>query len=523
VTPPRESRLATIAVEGAARRVRADLARDAASPTRLPPWAVLLAALVLFLGGFALRLSVDDPGALVANFYTVPIAMLAVVYGVRAGLVAAGFALVLVWAWGRFESQHVGVLGYSTRGAVFLLVATLVGYYSERLRRDIAERRRAERELAIRAEDLSVSNTELTRAVTRLEAFAEIARAVGGETELETVLDRILDHGRAIVEARRLVAYLEQDGRIVAAAATDRLPPPANVTDSLLERVLAGGAPARIPPRNRYERAAIVVPLRWQGASMGALVAVEPLEGEEFDADAEELMAAVATSAAAAVATAKSVAADRLRHTIDASEEARSRWARELHDETLQALVGLRMLLASSRRHGSPERLEEVTSQALDQIRDEILNLRRLIAELRPAALDELGLGAAIETLSERTASATGLEVSTRVEMRDDGAPRLARETETTVYRLVQEALTNAARHSGAALVRVDVAERNGLIEVTVADDGRGFDPAAAASGFGLRGMRERAQLAGGSLTIEASAGGSTVRARVPAGRAPRG
>ena len=218
MTTQREWRLENLALEGAARRVRADLARDTRSRARPPTWAVLLGALMLFLGGFALRLSVKDPGALIANFYTVPIALLAILYGVRAGLAAAGFALLLVWAWGQLQSQHLGVLGYSTRLAVFLLVGGLVGWYSERLREDMAERRLAVRELALRAEDLVESNTELTRAVTRLEAFAEIARAVGGETELERVLNRILEHGRAIVEANRVVVYLERDGRLVANA-----------------------------------------------------------------------------------------------------------------------------------------------------------------------------------------------------------------------------------------------------------------------------------------------------------------
>ena len=119
-------------------------------------------------------------------------------------------------------------------------------------------------------------------------------------------------------------------------------------------------------------------------------------------------MGSVAASAATAVATAQSVAADRLRREIQASEEARARWARELHDETLQGLVGLRMLLASARRSDSPEYVEGAVSDALEQTRREIVNLRGLIAELRPAALDELGLDAAIETLSERSAAAAG-------------------------------------------------------------------------------------------------------------------
>ncbi len=517
---PKGSRLESLAIEGAQRRVRHDIATSTEPASRIRPWIVVAIALALFTAGFALRLSVSDPGALIANTYTVPIALLAMVFGVRAGLLAAAFALLLVWAWGEFNTVEPGLLGYSTRGGVFVLVAVLVGYYSERLKRDIAERRRAESELEIRAHDLGVSNAELTLAVTRLEAFTEIARAVGGETELRTVLDRILAHGRAIVDARTLVAYLEPTGErpvgastpipgeVVAAAATDGslagLPARARSTDDLIRSVLGAAEPA------------LAVRLRWQGETLGALAAVGPGGGGSFDEEAEELMGSVAASAATAVATAQSVAADRLRHEIDASEEARARWARELHDETLQGLVGLRMLLASARRSESAEDVEVAVSNALEQTRREIVNLRSLITELRPAALDELGLDAAIATLSERSAAAAGIEVETQIELRNGGGARLAPHTETTVYRLVQEALSNAARHSGGSVVRVEVASCEGAVDVCVADNGHGFDPAATAGGFGLRGMRERVELAGGWMTIDSSSDGCAVRARLP-------
>ena len=504
----RGSRLESLALEGAERRVRHDLATSEAPASRIRPWAVVALALALFMGGFVLRLSVEDPGALIANTYTVPIALLAMVYGVRAGLVAAAFAILLVWAWGEFNTVEPGVLGYSTRGGVFVLVAVLVGYYSERLKRDIAERRRAEAELEVRANDLSVSNAELTLAVTRLEAFTEIARAVGGETELRTVLDRILAHGRAIVGARTLVPYRDGDGELVAAAATDGslagLPASARSTDDLIASVLASDEPS------------LAVRLRWQGETLGALAAAGPLEGPSFDEEAEELMGSVAASAATAVATAQSVAADRLRHEIQASEEARARWARELHDETLQGLVGLRMLLASARRSGSPDYVAGAVTAARAQTRRESVNRRGLIAERRPPALDEQGLDAAIETLSERSAAAAGIEVETQIELRNGGSARLAPDTETTVYRLVQEALSNAARHSGGSVVRVEVAARDDAVDVCVADNGHGFDPAAASAGFGLRGMRERVELAGGWMTIDSSPDGCSVRARLP-------
>jgi signal transduction histidine kinase len=234
------------------------------------------------------------------------------------------------------------------------------------------------------------------------------------------------------------------------------------------------------------------------------------VDGPQFSADDEELIAAVAASAATAIATAQSVAKERLRDSIAAAEQARGRWARELHDETLQGLVGLRMLLSSARRSGSSGDL----SDAIDHTKREIVNLRALIAELRPAALDELGLGPAIETLASRSGDASGIPVTTRVALGSN--VRLAPETESTVYRVVQEALTNVAKHAGAVHVHVEVARVNGTVEVVVEDDGHGFDPSAVGDGLGLVGMRERVELTGGRLEIDATAG-TRVRARRPA------
>jgi len=246
---------------------------------------------------------------------------------------------------------------------------------------------------------------------------------------------------------------------------------------------------------------------------LGVLIAVDRTSGgPEFDAEDEELIAAVAVSAATALATAQSVAKERLRDSLEAAEQARARWARELHDETLQGLVGLRMLLSSARRSASSD---ELLGDAIDHTKREIQNLRALIAELRPAALDELGLGPAIETLAERSGAAAGLEVSTRLALGDSG--RLAAETESTIYRVVQEALTNAAKHAGAERVRVEVERVNGTVDVVVEDDGHGFDPGAASPGLGLVGMRERVELTGGRLEIR-SRPGTRVSARLPVG-----
>jgi signal transduction histidine kinase len=517
-------KLRSLQLEGAERRVRHDLEHVAEESSRARPRVVVGGAALLFAAIFALRLAVDDPSALVANFYAVPIALVAAELGLRAGLAAAAVAVGLVFAWGAVNGVHVGALGYVARAAVFLMVAGLVGRYSEARERDLASRREDTRELQLRAGELERSNEQLGQAVLRLEAFAEIARSVGGETDVARVLALILDHGRGAVDARALAICLREGDELLVAAATDgsgrghAVP----VAGSRLGEVLESGRPVRLaaPAEGCLElapgleaRAAVVVPLAFRGERLGVLAALDRMSdgGPEFDAEDEELIAAVAASAATAVATAQSVAKERLRNSIEAAEQARGRWARELHDETLQGLVGLRMLLSSARRSGSSAELGD----AIDHTKREIQNLRVLIAELRPAALDELGLAPAIETLAERSGASAGLEVSTRVALGD--RDRLAPETESTIYRLVQEALTNVAKHAGAECVRVEVARANGTVEVVVEDDGRGFDPAAATEGLGLVGMRERVELTGGRLDIR-SRPGTRVTARLPAG-----
>jgi signal transduction histidine kinase len=522
-------KLARRAIDEAERRVRRDMAEAAvpAPRTLVQRQLVVAAALALFAGGFALRLAVDDPGALIANFYAIPIAMLAATFGIRGGLAAAALAFTLVFAWGAVTDTHVSVLGYSTRGAVFLVVGAAVGWYAERLPRAAARGRGAEYELGVRNEELERTNAYLAQAVLRLEAFAEIARAVGGETDLQRVLQLILDHGREVTDARAAVVYLREGDELGAVAATEaghtgaRLP----VEGSLPGFILVTGHAQRVeqPALGLGDSAAVLAPLAFRGETFGVVALIDRLSpaGPAFDEEDEELLESVAASAATAVITAQSVARERLRDSIAASEEARGRWARELHDDTLQGLAGLRVLLSSALRTGSPERLRDAVGEAVDLTKGEIDSLRGLIAELRPAALDELGLEPALAHLAERSA-ATGIEVSTRFALTADpgrSRSRLAPETESTIYRVVQEALTNVAKHARAEHVEVAVERSNGSVRVQVTDDGCGFDPSAPdCAGLGLVGMRERVELAGGALAIESRPAGPTVvRALVPA------
>jgi signal transduction histidine kinase len=220
------------------------------------------------------------------------------------------------------------------------------------------------------------------------------------------------------------------------------------------------------------------------------------------------------------VATARSAGDAALRRSIEASEAERARWARELHDETLQQLAGLRVLLGGARRSRDPERVAQALDDAVEMITTGIADLRALITDLRPAALDELGLTAALKTLVERVARQSGLEVDLEVDLaweRGDSPSRHTSEVESAGYRLVQEALTNVIKHAGATRVEIRVGEEDDHVDIALRDDGGGFDPEAATSGFGLVGMRERIALVHGHLDIETAPGaGTTIRARIP-------
>ena len=378
--------------------------------------------------------------------------------------------------------------------------------------------------------DSVARSIELERAMEGLEATTAIARALGSETDLDRVLELIVKRGRALVRARAVVLLLHEGERLVAAAGAGQLEEhtlTASLTagDSVAGEVLRSGRPERIadvPVRLGLHdeglgitgaETALLVPLRYRDRSLGVLCAFDRLdERPEFDDRDEELLLSFAASAATAVSTARSVEAERLRHSLRSAERERSRWARELHDETLQGLAALGVLLAGGLRAGG-DALEQAARQATEQLSTEISNLRALITELRPAALDQLGLEAAIEGLARRSADVEGLEVELEVRVADAA---LDPELKTAVYRLVQEALTNVAKHASARHIGVFVEQARAEVCVRVSDDGRGFDMSEPSAGFGLAGMHERAALMGGRLAIESSGSGTVVTAVFP-------
>jgi signal transduction histidine kinase len=381
---------------------------------------------------------------------------------------------------------------------------------------------------------------DLSRTVAALEATTQISRAVGGETDPDVVLQLVAKRGRSLVSARVLVIELQRGEELEVAAGAGELP--AELIGSsvpLLDTVAAHAMRTRDTQhledelnRARFEEhgigrlgvhagGGIVVPLTFRGHSLGVLVALDKLEdGPHFSSEDAMLLESFASSAATAVATAQSVTSDRQRQRLAATESERRRWARELHDETLQSLSAMRIGLSAARRSTEADGLHRAVGQAVDQLEEAIANLRGLITDLRPAALDELGVRAAIEALAERSGR-YGVEVDVGVDLSfetgNDELRRLLPELETALYRIVQESLTNATKHGHANRAVVEVQGDQSTVHLMVRDDGRGFDPAHQTDGFGLMGMRERVALLGGELSIASSPGvGTTITASLP-------
>ena len=234
-------------------------------------------------------------------------------------------------------------------------------------------------------------------------------------------------------------------------------------------------------------------------------------------ADAFNQMVADLETSRRAIAEKEAARTRLLAQLINAQEEERRRIARELHDGTGQALtslmVGMKLLNQLEGREAIAQKVAElrrVASEALDDV-------RLLSRQLRPSILDDLGLAAALERYADEFRRYyPGLSVDLHCQL----PHRLSPPVETTLYRIVQEAMTNAARHSRATTLSVVLTSRNGRVQVIVEDNGCGFDPEAARraeTSVGLHSMTERADLLGGNLQIESGDDGTTVYVEVPA------
>jgi two-component system, NarL family, sensor histidine kinase DevS len=372
----------------------------------------------------------------------------------------------------------------------------------------------------------------------RLQRLIGVGRALVSHLDLETVLREVLETARQMTgaryaalgildpdrerlerfitlgideEARKRIGPLPEGKGVLGVLISDPKPLRLRMVG---EHPKSYGFPENHPSMSTF----LGVPILIRGEAYGNLYLTEKQDGEFTEVD-EESAIVLADWAAIAIDNARSVAEDRLRRTMEASERERRFWARELHDETLQGLGAIRLLLGSALRRGTPELLRGAVNEAIDELIAEIDKLRALITELRPAALDELGLPAALEALAERSATTGGLEIQGNIALGEgrEGVVRLDPLLESTVYRLVQEALTNIVKHARAEHVELAVSSEGETLSIEVIDDGVGFDSALKPAGFGLVGIRERVELIGGRVDISSVPGrGTTLRARLP-------
>lgn len=285
-----------------------------------------------------------------------------------------------------------------------------------------------------------------------------------------------------------------------------------------------------------HAAAVLAEPLSLNG-QLGLMIALRRRE-PAFDRAETAAAADLARSIVERLEAERSTERERLRHGVEARERERARWARELHDETIQGLGSLRLLLEYAHCLNDPGERERALENALVEVDREIEALRHLITALRPAALDDLGLVAALEALARRAGAIDGLTVTTDIAM-PEAIPRLGPEVESAVYRIAQEALTNVAKHSGAGHVVLALRVDGERLVAAVSDDGDGFyvsrapdlaatpragngaqrdgRPPGLSGGVGLAAMRERAELVGAELHIRSAPGkGTTIRVSVP-------
>ena len=372
-----------------------------------------------------------------------------------------------------------------------------------------------------------------TRWLRQLESLNEIGTALASEIELEPLLGLVARRLRELVRARLVLIALPQGGAMtVAAAEGDETQ---GIAGARLE--LGGSKAGRVLQRGRSERvdsvlddpevdqlaarqlgvrSALYVPLIARGRAIGVLIAHDR-EGSSpaFSDDDLRLAESLAGRAAVAVDLSERVGRDALARVVKAQEHERKRLARELHDETGQALtsilLGLKPLEQSARTDEERAAMASLRELVVSTLRD----VRRLAVELRPSALDDFGLATAVERLADTFRDSTGMRVDVETRL---GEVRLPPEVETALYRIVQEALANIVKHAEATHVSILLTRKEFSVAAVVEDDGKGFDETDTGDNvLGIVGMRERVGLVGGRLAIESGSGsGTTVAAEVP-------
>jgi signal transduction histidine kinase len=380
----------------------------------------------------------------------------------------------------------------------------------------------------------------------QLRRLHDVAKNLVAELDLEQVLHQVLEVARDLTEARyAALGILSEDKRelerflyVGIDEETRRAIGPLPRGRGVLGELIRDPAPLRLDDVSQHPRSYgfpadhppmktfLGVPIVVRGEAYGNLYLTEKEGGVPFDEFDEELVVLLSQWASVAITNARSVESEKLRLSIEAAEQERRRWARELHDETLQELGALKVLLEASMQRGSDSASSELLERTVDRVAQAIGSLEDIIADLRPATLDELGLVPAIEELVHRTTDGSGIRIISSFEFPSRAgaaAMRLEPQLESAIYRLVQEALRNVVKHAGAREVELSLRQQGGDVEVTVRDDGRGFDPLDASGGFGLVGISERVALSGGNLRIDSGSGvGTSLTATLPLREAER-
>jgi signal transduction histidine kinase len=385
----------------------------------------------------------------------------------------------------------------------------------------------------------AIENARLYEASTRwsrqLQSLHEVGNALATETDLDQLLDLVVRRLRELLDARVVALALPSGSdelRFAAVAGADDLlgttiSRSASKSGAVIERrrseridsVMDDPEVHQEVSRRLAARTGMWVPLIARDQAIGVLE-IHDKEGPDarFDHDDFRLAETFAARAAVAVELSQRVARDAMRRVVAAQELERRRLARELHDETGQALtsilLGLKPLEEALADHpAGAAALAGLREQVVTALQD----VRRLAVELRPAVLDDYGLVPALERLTDSFAEQSDVRVDFHSAL---GEARLPPEVETALYRVVQESLTNIVKHAKAQNVSVSLARRKSGVAAVIEDDGIGFDQRTISKeGIGLLGMRERLALIDGRLEIESRPGaGTTLVAEVPVG-----
>lgn len=385
---------------------------------------------------------------------------------------------------------------------------------------------------------------------------------LSGEHELDTVLHRIVAGAATIAEAKYAALGIYDSTGAIESFIHHGIDPDITARigtlpdgRGLLGEVIVANGPIRLadlsldpraggfPPHHPPMRTFLGVPVGRGGRRYGNLYLTEKAHGRQFDKADEALVVAFAAFAVVAIESAQLVQAERssadaiadltaakeraafkremLGEILNAQEEERARVSRDLHDDIGQALtsvlLGLRLVESSL---ASDEVMLEDARKRTDDVRhlvaDALGRTRKLAFDLRPTVLDDVGLLPALERLAKDMTARGGTIVAVATH---GFADRLPPEIETVVYRVVQEALTNVTRHSGAATASITVIVADDRVRALVEDDGLGFKPNTVPirGHLGLKGMAERADLVGGTLELSSSPGsGTTVLLELP-------